>query len=782
MKMGRKKLATACLTLGVACCAFGFASAAVITASAGFELKEPTKDAFDDGRISDFWVTDNAEIVLQEGTAPALQFTDAAEGAGLVTLNEVSADSICMELDFDGLNFSNGGWLGLMFGTKSTQPILDWAEFGRGDKYITLSYHPSLGWMFRTYYNVDGSPKVYHFVDENGKDTCLATYLTEQGSTPSAGDESYYLIDLPSNGGVLKGITISVKLDKDGNFVFSYRNANEEANADKILAKSKDVPFEGYKQGHLGFCVMQGGSRINGNVNDFRTYVNGSTEANTKFRFEQENFGSDYLMDPGASVDSVAFVRSGKMRLNAKGGETYAVHKTAASFDTNVVNSVVAKNIEVSEMVYLEDFDDDDAFFFHFGLEKASNMAIGTSGTYAVKVSSESGMKYFQVIRYTSDDGDYVNVTENTAVSNTDMYVLTLKIDGDGCGCVTFGDQTQTLSNLTFGKNRVFFANALQGTAIVSIDSYSMTNAIYSKPDNKDLFADFTDDDINIKEWYLPSWGGNLEERYDGVYAKNNQLVFKNVNSNAGITTKAQFSNYDLSFDITDVQRAGVDDGATSTDIRVMYGIQGYKDGFNTLYIAEERPMFTLRPSDDGKTTNYSILHIEGEKAGTLPGKYNIFAAESEGLIFNVRLTMTDGLISAYVKLSTETEWYEIFSIQTSGSITGHIRISGYGDGVLGDGACSNFCIDNLSVKNTDKSPNNTADYGYESNKAWIAWDGFEYEDTWNDDDLLPIYQEEAQKGCSSSMNGVTTVLGAALLIGAAFVFVKDKKGEKNEK
>lgn len=779
MKTVRKNLTLICLVLLAVCCIFGVSAGSYITADAGCELKQPTTDNFDSGRISDYWTTSNAEIKRDEGVAPALLFSNAAEGAGLITLDEVDATSVSLEIDFDGLNFANGGWLGFMFGTKSTEHILDWTEFGKGDKYITLSYHSVYGWMLRTYYNVDGSPKRYNFVDATGNDICLATKITGAGGEPDAGDYSYYLIGLPQNSGVLSNITVITSLDASGNFTFAYRNAGETASENKILAKSKDVPFEGYKKGHLGFCVMQGNSGISGKVGDFRTYKNGSTTANTAFRFSQDNIGSDYLMDSGKSTESTAFVKEGKMRLNSTNQtQAYAIHKIYASFDTDILSDSGFKNIVVSETVYFDSFDDGDEFYFHFGLEKASNVALGNKGTYAVKVTSESGAKYFQVIRYASDSGDYTEVTSKTAFGYSGGCAFALEIYGDGSGKVVLGNATQTLTGLTFNKSRLYFANRLNGTASILIDTYRMENAIYSKPDNKNLSADFTDDDINIKEWYLPTWGGNLDERYDGVYAKNGQLVFKNVNSNAGITTMAQFSNFELSFDITDVQREGVDDGDTSTDIRIMYGIQGYQDSFAILYIQEERPMFSLRPSDDGKDTNYSILHTENEKAGTLPEKYNIFSAESEGKIFNISLKMTDGKLVAAIKLSTETDWYEIFSIQeSSGSITGHIRISGYGDGVLGDGACSNFCIDNLSVKNTDKEPNDNMDYGYESSKAWITWDGYDYEDTWKDDELLPIYQQEENSGCASSVNGGAISIGLLLLACATVVFVKCRKG-----
>jgi hypothetical protein len=762
--------------LGISIC-LGLGQATLFTASAGGELKQPVVDLFDSGVMSDYWMAENTEIALDEGVAPALRLTNAAEGAGLVTLNEITATSARVELDVESLDFSAGGWLAFMLGTKSVTPILNWTELLGSGRYITLSYHGGYGWMFRTYTTVDGESKTYHFFNAAGENISLATRL---GDDANKEDATYHLVDLPRNGGKLENISLSMSLDASGNFSFGYKMLDEDRSAEKIVAKTATDKYEGYTAGHLGFCVMQGSNKISGKVADLRTYVNNNETPATAFRFTENDIGRDYLMDFGAGADSISFVREGKMRMQANGGEAYAIHKTSATFDTNIVNSVIAKNIAVEQTVYLDSFQDGDEFCLNFGLSKVSAMQIKEEGSYAVRITSQQGKKYFDVIRYASNPEEYTSVTNQQELLSADVCHMLLEIDGNGSALLKMDSQEVAFTITEFPKNRIYFANLLYGDAAIRVDNYRMTNAIYSRPTNKDLFAEFTNNDINIKEWYLPDWGGNLEERYDGVYAKNDELVFRNVNSNAGITTIPQFSNFELKFDIMDVQRAGVDEGMPSTDIRVLYGIQGYKDPFNILYIAHERPMFTLRPSSDGTQTDYSILNIEYERAGTLPEKYNVFSAKSEGLIFNIKLTMTDGLIEAGIKLSTETEYYTIFSIQTSSSITGHIRITGYGDGTYGDGACSNFTIDNVSVKNTDQSAKNTANYGYESNSAWIQWDGYEYEDTWKDDELLPIYQEEASDGgCSSVMSG-TTCIGVLLIAGGLRIFFKKDKKEED--
>ena len=777
MRKSQKRWALLGSVLGLTLC-LGICNFSVLTANAGVELKQPTVDKFDDGRVSDYWVSENAEITLDQGVAPALRLEEAAEGAGLITLDEVIATSTCIELEIASLDFSNGGWLAFMLGTNSTTPILNWTELLNSGKYITLSYHGGYGWMMRTYANVDGVPKAYNLVDQAGQEINLA--IQKEGDV-STEDESYYLVDLPRNGGKLENIKLRMYLDDEGNYSFSYTDAAQTT--EKVVAKTQTKKYEPYTTGHLGFCVMQGSSRISGKVANLKSYINGQNTPTTEFRFNEENIGSDYLMDGGSSASSIAFVREGKLKLETNGTQTsYAIHKSSATFDPSVIGSVISENISMEETLYFDEFQNGAEFDLNFGLTKASTLLLKTTNTYALRITKEAEKTYFDVVKYTSDDGEYSTAVGKTEVNFASVCTISLTIDGDGKAIVVVGDETKTFTDVEFEKNRIYFANILNGNASVRIDDYRMNNVIYSKPTNKDLVADFTNDDINVKEWYLPWWGGNYEGRYDGVFANNEELMFKNVNTNAGITTMPQYSNFELKFDITDVQRAGVDEGNTSTDIRVMYGIQDYKEYFNILYIVDERPMFTLRPNTNPELTDYSILHIEGERAGTLPAKYNVFSPKAEGTIFNVKLSMTDGLIEACIKLSSETEYYTIFSIQTSGSVTGHIRISGYGDGENGDGACSNFCIDNLSVKNTDKDANNTADYGYKSNSDWIKWVGFEYVDTWKDDELLPVNQESegSQSGCGSVVSSMSSA-GVLLASYGLVALLKKKGGDKDE-
>ncbi len=736
---------------------------------AGLETGETYSNSFDFGALDGAWVSECAQVETDEGQEPGLRFAGASEGAGIVTKEEISAGKIRMEVDVDRLDFSSGGWLGFLIGTQDTDPIMDWNHLADG-KHVMLSYVNGIWHLVTQTRNEDGSYVGYDLVDGDLNPI--------QSGSDSESRHYFELRKLPSNQGVLAGVTLIVTLDDAGSFTFSMK----QDGAETLLAQTKDKQLDPYTAGRMGVCVMQGERAVTGKLTNVRVFADDASQAAAEFHFDQSDVGSDYLIDYSGNTRSVTFGALGKMKLTATGEKAaYAVNKTSAQIDRNVVGYDLAKNITVRQDLYLTDFGTDAVFLFCFGMGNAYDTELGAKDTYAVRIENASGQNTFSVVKFTEDGGaKWSTLMEPTAFGEAGGKIpLALSVDGDGSLTVTVGDRTESAeSPLEFSRNKMYFGLWLTGSATVKIDEFSIRNAVYSKPENKDLTADFTNNEINVNEWYLPSWGGNLEERYDGVYAADGELVFRNVNTNAGITTKAQFSNFDLSFDITDIQREEKNGIGPSTDIRIMYGISGYNDAFNILYYQELRPLISFRASTRG--TVYSILHVENEIADTLPERYDMFSEAAKGEIFTVRLTMTDGLLALYLKTSDEEEFTRITEIQTAGALTGSIRISGYGDGVQGDGACSNFRIDNLSVKNTDTDPSNHADYGFKSSREWIEWDGYEYTKTWNNGDLLPISGRQ-QTGENSALIPIVIGAGAAavILVGAV-VFWSVRRRKKS--
>ena len=739
-----------------------------IPAKAGLETGVTYADSFDLGALDGTWVCDNAFVEADAGQSKGLRFVNASEGAGIVTQQEISASKIRMEIEVESMNLASGGWMGFLLGTKDAPTIMNWNNLADG-KHILLSYINGEWYLNTQTKNEDGTYVGYNLVDAEGNEI--------KNGTDSESRHFYKVAALPSNGGVISNTTLILCLDDQGNFSFSMRKFG--ATQEVLLAQTKGVKLPPYSAGRLGVCVMQGNSGINGKLTNVKTFADGSSHATTEFRFDKEDVGVDYLLDYSKNTSSMSFNATGKLKLTAaEKKRAYAINKSPVYVDENVVNYEMADNISIRQELSFVDFKNQDVFSVYFGMSNYYDTEIGAKGSYALKIRRESGQNVFSVVEYTADNAasEKAIIPETAFGYENGSVPIAILFNGDGSLKVTVGNQTkQVQKQLTFQKRKIFFGYGLVGNGTVKIDNLTLGNALYSKPENKDLAADFTDNDININEWYLPEWGGNLEERYDGVYADNGELVFKNVNSNAGITTKAQFSNFDLTFDITDIQREEKNGIMPSSDIRIMYGIAGYNTGFNILYYQELRPMITFRSSDNG--TAFSILHVANEIAGTLPERYDMFSAAAKGEIFTVKITMTDGLLNVYLKTSKESDFTKVAETHAGTCLTGSIRISGYGDGVAGDGACSNFCIDNLFVKNTDKDPNNKTDYGYTSNRDWIKWDGYEYVDTWNSADLIPI--EPQTEFTIHTMQIVILAGGIAILalaVGVSIFVIRRKR------
>ncbi len=733
----------------------GVISASSVKANAGLEPSKAYETQFNDGPVSGgAWEYSGATVVTDEGETVGMRVENAGEGTGLMTNRDIVADKVTLEVDIEYLEL-NGGWLAFILGLDKTEaPILDWNVFG-GGQYILLQ---NVG---GNWYLVTQAPdKGYDLVD--GDDRPI-----KDGD--DAVSRRYNRLSALGNGATLENLTLSLSLDTDGNLMFTTRAAGQSKDDETVLAKTGGTRYEPYSAGRVGLCVMQGSRGVNAKFGDVKVFSGDKSEPETRFRFGGENVSSDYILDVGNNPNSLSFAAKGKLALTATdGADAYAVCKTPVYFDENVKDYSV-KNISVSHKLFIGDgFDGSDAFYVYFGLINPYDTEIATDGTYALKIAPSG----FSLVSY--GDGGETEIAQSAAYeSNSDHLDVSLSLDGDGTLSASVGETVAVAPEKhELLRRRTYTGFGLVGNAQVKVDDLTVINALYSRPNNKDLGADFDNGELNVREWYLPAWGGNIDDRYDGVFAENGELRFKDVNSNASITTIPQFSNFELKFDITDIKREGY---VGSPFIGIMYGLESYKTGFNVAYIAEKRPFISFRPDNGG--TNYSILNTENEISARLPSKYNMFSPAMDGKVFTVRLSVTDGLVKLCLKASGESDFTEIARIKESGSITGHIRINGYGDGAKDE--CSNFSIDNLSVKNTDKNPLNKNDYGYLSNKDWITWGGFEYVDTWKSEDLLPIASGNGKKGCSASVGISGGISAVVLLSAAAFMAVRRKKNEK---
>ena len=229
-KRGIKFLPTVLIVCAAVLCG-GIITVSNITANAGLEPSRAYETKFDDGPISGgAWEYSGASVVTDDGGKVGLRVEKAGEGAGIMTNRDIAADSVLLETSIEYLNL-NGGWLGFIVGLNKTDaPILDWNYLGSG-KYILLQ---NVGGKWYLITQVQG--KGYNLVNGNGEPI-------KNDGEDEASQRYNKLPDLGSSD-TLENIILSLSLDKEGNLVFSMRNAGESADSAVVLAKTAGTKYE----------------------------------------------------------------------------------------------------------------------------------------------------------------------------------------------------------------------------------------------------------------------------------------------------------------------------------------------------------------------------------------------------------------------------------------------------------------------------------------------------------------------------------------------------------
>ncbi|MBQ4269848.1 MAG: hypothetical protein IJB97_09410, partial [Clostridia bacterium] len=462
------------------------------SASAGMEQTTTFESAYDNGALkSGEWEANyqtdgennllaGAIVEADAGKKPGLRITDGYEGAGLVTQAETDgAKSVRIEADVEYLQVQSGGWVAFLLGTHDAPTIMNWSKINSGD-YVLLSNINNVWYLNTQTKDKDGNFKNYGLVNAAGE------------SIQNDGDGShFYRLDLP-NKDTLENVTLSLQLNDQGNLSFTIREIGQAQSAERILAKTASTPYEAYEDGRLGFCVMQSSfGGVNGKLNDFRTYTDG--EERTKFRFNEENVSADYLLDPSTKPNSLSFDAEGKLKLKATASDrAYAINKSYVRQDEYVVDGSLGKNIVLSQNLYFTEFSENNVFSLHLGLSNLYDTEIGAENTYALRLKKST----FSFVKYTADG--FTALKENIPYAyEGEFCAVTVSIDGDGETKIVVGDASETVEDVKFSRpKKSYFAYELTGDGTVKIDETAVKNTSYSRPYNKDLFADVKDDDI----------------------------------------------------------------------------------------------------------------------------------------------------------------------------------------------------------------------------------------------------------------------------------------------
>ena len=493
---------------------------------------------------------------------------------------------------------------------------------------------------------------------------------------------------------------------------------------------------------------------------------------------------------------------NGKAKFNTLSEKEKLTTKTKAF---NLKEYGVTTLLDFSSTLNFSSFAEDGNFSMAFGLNNLKNET-GAEDSFAVKVNYDSASKKFSI-----------GVSEYTKDGEISVYASTvigaIKINRD----VTFKVFVDTDCNLTvsvlptgassetklvsgYGLNvnpEGYISYISSGRNEITLSDPQILVYEYDAPETIDYTETFDKNGYNSNVFYSASTASPITP--SSLSVENGALRFKNTAA-AYISTRYKYSNFELSFDITDMARTATfdDNGNVVSLINSWFGIAF---GVNSI---DEAPDTTTRYSTwlqlgrvvpgvenfvKPANVHYLLWDNNGNWNNVTDPQYmtdfNPWSTKYDGEVINVKFAVTDGLVELFMKIDGDPDWGEPYFTYDFGKVkTGYVRIFTAGNtGIETKGIeyndVGNFTIDNLSIKDTDHENAKTLlpTPEYKSN-LWGKTPDYDYKTKPDDKDLIgnkissgDMNGSSAKSGCASSVG-----LSLPLIALAAIPFIKRKK------
>ena len=509
------------------------------------------------------------------------------------------------------------------------------------------------------------------------------------------------------------------------------------------------------------------------------------------------------------SINSGDFLTTGKVAAeNGKAKFNTISEKEKLTTKTKAFNLKeygVTTLLDFSSTLNFSSFAENGNFSMAFGLNNLKNET-GAEDSFAVKVNYDSASKKFSI-----------GVSEYTKDGEISVYASTvigaIKINRD----VTFKVFVDTDCNLTvsvlptgassetklvsgYGLNvnpEGYISYVSSGRNEITLSDPQILVYEYDAPETIDYTETFDKNGYNSNVFYSASTASPITP--SSLSVENGALRFKNTAA-AYISTRYKYSNFELSFDITDMARTATfdDNGNVVSLINSWFGIAF---GVNSI---DEPPDTTTRYSTwlqlgrvvpgvenfvKPANVHYLLWDNNGNWNNVTDPQYmtdfNPWSTKYDGEVINVKFAVTDGLVELFMKTDGDPDWGEPYFTYDFGKVkTGYVRIFTAGNtGIETKGIeyndVGNFTIDNLSIKDTDHENAKTLlpTPEYKSN-LWVKTPDYDYKTKPDDKDLIgnkissgDMNGSSAKSGCASSVG-----LSLPLIALAAIPFIKRKK------
>lgn len=482
--------------------------------------------------------------------------------------------------------------------------------------------------------------------------------------------------------------------------------------------------------GNAGFSVKAGASKV---------YVASSASV----RGDEIN-GGDFIIDGGV------YAKDSKVVFDESSSQSARL--LAKTRINNLKEYGITELFDMSATFEFSELPNGGKASFLFGLGKSSSGA-GSADSGEVAFSYDNTQKCICI-----EVNEYVTANIPKAVAGKHTYnmfslntAITLKTTVDVYGkiyasvsCAEAGArEIKILDGRTLNidpKGYVAFASQSAGANaylknVFSVYDIAVTAYAYDVVETVDHYLEtFDKGSYNANMFYSETTGSPIYPAKIAV--EDGKLVFRNVGQGY-FTTKEQYSNFELKFDITDLYREGKkDDNGNITQLishwfMIGFGVDNYNDP------PSERIQATFLhfdglplDSDDNRSNHFTgdvqngikdryILwnnavdgnpvagSIKGMTDNAGEGVFSLWDKDSIGNeTVNIKLTVVDGVITLAYKLASRAEYVEQYRFDLGTMQTGYVRIYSYGEGVGGSvteyTSVLNMTIDNFEITNLD--------------------------------------------------------------------------------
>ncbi len=292
-------------------------------------------------------------------------------------------------------------------------------------------------------------------------------------------------------------------------------------------------------------------------------------------------------------------------------------------------------------------------------------------------------------------------------------------------------------------------------------NSVKLSNAVvygytYNAPENVPSYTESFDQEVgcyNANYFYTASDASPVTPSYLSVDKDVGALHFSNV-SNAHITTKYMYSNFEMEFNIPQMRKSATYDseGNLVSPITTGFGVGwGIEDPMssagqtwaNSTWVHFEN--IRIDSSVDHTIENtapmirlYSATSCYASSALTK----NFFSSKEKRVPY-IKLSLVNGDLKVYVRYEGESSYGDpVFSYDLGETAEGYLRVLTLGDTSLpskgiGYASISNFSIDDLHIENLDApSYRQETSVDYKGNNVSGASD-FDYDTKTDDSDLI---------------------------------------------